>query len=89
MAQMEWLLDERIRHTSWTVEMHSTQLEALADRMDELEDGGTREGRGLRDRRGALENTVIDLRGQVRQLMRWEPWLLQVFRWWYGIVMPG
>jgi hypothetical protein len=89
IAQMEWQLDERIRHTSWTVEMHTTQLEALADRMDEMEDGGTVEDRNLYDRIVALENAVIALREQVRHLMRWEPWLLRVYRWWYGSATPA
>jgi hypothetical protein len=89
IAQMEWQLDERIRYTSWTVEMHTTQLEALADRMDEMEDGGTVEDRNLYDRIVALENAVIALREQVRHLMRWEPWLLRVYRWWYGSATPA
>jgi hypothetical protein len=89
IAQMEWQLDERIGAIRWTVGLQHTQLCRIGQTLDEMERGGKIEDRNLEHQMECVEYEVLELRGQVRELMRWEPWLLQVFRWWYGIVMPG
>jgi DNA-binding transcriptional MerR regulator len=86
---MERELDDRIRYVSWTVEMHTTQLDSIGEMLDDMERGGEIADRNLYHRLDVLEDQMRELRDQVRELMRWEPWLLRVYRWWYGIVTPG
>ncbi len=36
-----------------------------------------------------LDLEVRELRAQVHNLMKWEPWLMRVYRWWYGLPTAG
>jgi hypothetical protein len=36
-----------------------------------------------------LEKEILELRGQVRELLKWELRLRQVYRWWFGSLTPG
>ena len=75
---MEWQLDERIREIKWTVDMHTTQLDRIGQTLNEMETGGEIEDTILEHQIECLEYEVLELRGQVRELMKWEPWLLKV-----------
>ena len=89
IAQAEWFLDARFRDAKWTVELHTTQLDRIGERLDVMERGGEIKDRNLDHSIGVLEDQVLELRSQVRELMKWEPWLLKVYRWWYGSETPG
>jgi hypothetical protein len=68
---------------------HTQQLERMGPALEDLEEGWVVDDRNFRHQVGVLEDEVRLLSRQVRELMRWEPWLLRVYRWWYGLATPA
>ena len=77
-VQMEQQFDERIRDITRTVETNRTQLDRIGQTLDEMVRGGEIEDTILEHQIECLEYEILELRGQVRELMKWEPWLLKV-----------
>ncbi len=77
-VQMEQQFDERIRDITRTVETNRTQLDRIGQTLDEMVRGGEIEDRNLEHQIECLEYEILELRGHVRELLKWEPWLLKV-----------
>ncbi len=89
MAQAQiWVLEEHVNGLQTFMDVQNQQLADLEDALDRLERGGADSLGHFNVQIGALQYDVRLLIRQVRNFMRWEPWLLRVYRWWYGAVTP-
>jgi hypothetical protein len=84
MAQAERDLEERILVLGWNVDFHSQQLDASVDILADMERRVDIMKRSMAFEIEWLSEKVRVLEIQVERLRWWDPWLLKVYRWWYG-----
>ncbi len=86
MAQIEiWEVEERVARLHRQVDQHTQQLDGIGAAVEDMERVGELDDGNFRHQVGVLEDEVRLLSRQMREFMRWEPWLLRVWRWWYGM----
>ena len=70
------------------VDFHSQQLAGIGGVLTDEERAEVEDIGNLRIQIFMLRDDLDRLTCAVREFMKWEPWLLRVYRWWYGAVTP-
>ena len=85
MAQSQRELEDQVGELKWNQIAQTRQLHSFGEMLDDMERGAQTSHRNMNHEIDCLKDEVQKLSVQVRDLMRWEPWLLRVWRWWYGM----
>jgi hypothetical protein len=85
MAQTQGELEDQVRELKWNQTFQTGQLHSFGEMLDDMERSAQTSDRNMNHEIDCLKDEMQKLSVQVRDLMRWEPWLLRVWRWWYGM----
>ncbi len=88
MAQTQGELEDQVHELKWNQTFQTRELHTLGEKLDDMERGAQSSDRNMSQEIECLNDEVQRLSAQVRDLMRWEPWLLRVYRWWYAMPPP-
>jgi hypothetical protein len=88
MAQTQRELEDQVGELKWNQTFQTRQLHTFGEMLDDMERGAQTSERNMNHEIYCLKDEVQRLSAQVRDLMRWEPWLLRVYRWWYAMPPP-
>jgi Mg/Co/Ni transporter MgtE len=89
MAQSDWELEDRVASVKLSVDFHSQQLNTFKAKLDWTEREQAVNDFNMTHQIHCLDLEVRELRAQVDNLMKWEPWLMRVYRWWYSLPTAG